>query len=137
MCEFDSGGLSQASVCQQKQIPVAKYASLMKDWLLLGTWHQLRTVNTQGIGRTPTENQIPDEIKKLKISNQIRIFGAVTDSFIESDKLIASRIEKTWQIQAASAAVGGAKKMSSGDQPRHHPRKQYRGRKWLRDKRFW
>lgn len=86
--------LRKATLEGTQLVLTGKITSLMKDWLVLDTGYQLLTVSTQGIGRNSTDDPIPDEIKKLKIGNQIRIFGAVTDGFMDSDKLIASRIEK-------------------------------------------
>lgn len=86
--------LRKATLEGTQLVLTGKITSLMRNWLVLDTGYQLLTVSTQGIGRNSTDDPIPDEIKKLKIGNQIRIFGAVTDGFMDSDKLIASRIEK-------------------------------------------
>ncbi|MDB2674038.1 DNA mismatch repair protein MutH [Akkermansiaceae bacterium] len=86
--------LRKATLEGTQLVSAGKVTSLTKNALVLNTGYQLLTVSTQGIGRDSTDDPVPAEIRKLMIGDQIRIFGALTDGFMDSDKLIASKVEK-------------------------------------------
>lgn len=86
--------LRKATLEGSQLILTGKITSLKRDSLVLDTGYQSLIVSTQGIGRSSTSDPIPEAIRKLKVGDKVRISGAVTDGFMDSDKLIASKVEK-------------------------------------------
>ena len=86
--------LRKATLEGTQLVLTGKVTSLSKNSLVLNTGYQLLTDSTQGIGPDSIDDPVPAEIRNLTIGDQIRIFGAVTDGFMNSDKLIASKVEK-------------------------------------------